>query len=100
MSRVLAIDYGKKRCGLAVSDPLRIVAGGLSTVASNELAKFVKDYLAREDVGVIVIGEPHKLNGEASETMTYIRQFLNQLKKVVPDANVVFVDERFTTKIA
>ena len=100
MSRVLAIDYGKKRCGLAVSDPLRIVAGGLSTVASNELAKFVKDYIAREDVGVIVIGEPHKLNGEESESMMYIRQFLNQLKKVVPDANVVFVDERFTTKIA
>lgn len=100
MSRILAIDYGKKRCGLAVSDPLRIVAGGLTTVASADLAKYIVDYCAREDVGVIVIGEPHKLNGEESETMTYIRQFLNQLRKKMPDANVVFVDERFTTKIA
>lgn len=100
MSRALAIDYGKKRCGLAVSDPLRIVAGGLTTVASADLAKYIVDYCAREDVGVIVIGEPHKLNGEESETMTYIRQFLNQLRKKMPDANVVFVDERFTTKIA
>ncbi|MGN0029804.1 MAG: Holliday junction resolvase RuvX [Marinilabiliaceae bacterium] len=100
MSRILAIDYGKKRCGLAVSDPLRIVAGGLATVASADLAKYIVDYCAREDVGVIVIGEPHKLNGEESETMTYIRQFLNQLRKKMPDANVVFVDERFTTKIA
>lgn len=100
MSRILAIDYGKKRCGLAVSDPLRIVAGGLTTVASAELCKFVVDYCAKEDVGVIVMGEPHKMNGEESETMTYIRQFLNQLRKKMPDANVVFVDERFTTKIA
>lgn len=100
MSRILAIDYGKKRCGLAVSDPLRIVAGGLTTVASADLARYIVDYCAREDVGVVVIGEPHKLNGEESETMTYIRQFLNQLRKKMPDANVVFVDERFTTKIA
>lgn len=100
MSRILAIDYGKKRCGLAVSDPLQIVAGGLTTVASADLCKYIQDYCAKEDVGVIVIGEPHKLNGEESETMTYIRQFLNQLRKKMPDANVVFVDERFTTKIA
>ncbi len=100
MSRILAIDYGKKRCGLAVSDPSRIVAGGLTTVASHDLVKFIKDYMAREDVGVIVVGEPHKMNGEESETMTYIRQFLNQLRKYIPDANVVMVDERFTTKIA
>lgn len=100
MSRILAIDYGKKRCGLAVSDPLRIVAGGLTTVASAELCKFIMDYCAKEDVGVIAIGEPHKMNGEESETMTYIRQFLNQLRKKMPDAKVVFVDERFTTKIA
>lgn len=100
MSRILAIDYGKKRCGLAVSDPLRIVAGGLTTVASADLANYIVDYCAREDVGAIVIGEPHKLNGDESETMTYIRQFLNQLRKKMPNANVVFVDERFTTKIA
>ncbi len=100
MSRILAIDYGKKRCGLAVSDPMRIIAGGLTTVASHELVKFLKDYVTKEDVGVIVVGEPHKLNGVESETMTYIRPFLSQLRKALPEMKVEMVDERFTTKIA
>lgn len=100
MSRILAIDYGKKRCGLAVSDPMRIIAGGLTTVASHELVKFLKDYVAKEDVGVIVVGEPHKLNGVESETMAYIRPFLSQLRKALPEMKVEMVDERFTTKIA
>ncbi len=100
MSRILAIDYGKKRCGLAVSDPMRIIAGGLTTVASHELVKFLKDYVAKEDVGVIVVGEPHKLNGVESETMTYIRPFLSQLRKALPEMKIEMVDERFTTKIA
>ena len=93
MSRILAIDYGKKRCGLAVSDPMRIIASPLTTVSSSELLKFVKDYAAREDVGVIVMGEPHKLNGEDSETMAYIRPFLASMP-------IEMIDERFTTKIA
>ncbi len=100
MSRILAIDYGKKRCGLAVSDPMRIIAGGLTTVASHELVKYLKDYVSKEEVGVIVVGEPHKLNGVESETMTYIRPFLSQLRKALPDMKVEMVDERFTTKIA
>ncbi len=100
MSRILAIDYGKKRCGLAVSDPMRIIAGGLTTVASHELVKFLKDYVTKEDVGVIVVGEPHKLNGVESETMTYIRPFLSQLRKALPEMKIEMVDERFTTKIA
>ncbi len=100
MSRILAIDYGKKRCGLAVSDPMRIIAGGLTTVASHELVKFIKDYVSKEEVGVIVVGEPHKLNGVESETMTYIRPFLSQLRKALPDMKVEMVDERFTTRIA
>ncbi len=100
MSRILAIDYGKKRCGLAVSDPMRIIAGGLTTVASHELVKFLKDYVAKEGVGVIVVGEPHKLNGVESETMTYIRPFLSQLRKALPEMKIEMVDERFTTKIA
>lgn len=100
MSRILAIDYGKKRCGLAVSDPMQIIAGGLTTVASHELVKFIKDYVAKEDVGVIVVGEPHKLNGVESETMAYIRPFLSQLQKALPDMKVEMVDERFTTRIA
>lgn len=100
MSRILAIDYGKKRCGLAVSDPMRIIASPLTTVGSSELLKFVKDYVAREDVGVIVMGEPHKLNGEDSETMAYIRPFLASLRKALPEMPIEMIDERFTTKIA
>lgn len=100
MSRILAIDYGKKRCGVAVSDPLRIIANPLDTVPANQLLKFITDYVAREDVQTIVIGEPHKLDGSDSETMTYIRPFLRQLKKALPDMQVEMVDERFTTKIA
>ncbi len=100
MSRILAVDYGRKRCGLAVSDTLRIVAGGLTTVPSGELVDYIKKYTEKEEVGVIVVGEPHQMNGEESETMKYIRPFLNRLRKVLPDIPVAMVDERFTTKIA
>lgn len=100
MSRILAIDYGKKRCGIAVSDPMRIVAGGLTTVSSAELPAYIKKYVQQEDVGIIVIGEPKKMDGTESETMTYIRPFLNHLRKVLPDIPLALVDERFTTKLA
>lgn len=100
MSRVLAIDYGRKRCGVAVTDPLRIVAGALTTVHSSELVSFIKSYVEKEDVGLIVVGEPRKMDGTESETMTYIRPFLTHLKKVVPDVPIAMVDERFTTKMA
>lgn len=100
MARILAIDYGKKRCGLAVSDPLQIIANPLDTVPAHQLLKFITDYVAREEVSTIVIGEPHKLDGSDSETMTYIRPFLRQLKKALPNMPVEMVDERFTTKIA
>ena len=100
MARILAIDYGKKRCGLAVSDPLQIIANPLDTVPAHQLLKFITDYVAHEEVSTIVIGEPHKLDGSDSETMTYIRPFLRQLKKALPNMPVEMVDERFTTKIA
>lgn len=100
MARILAIDYGKKRCGLAVSDPLQIIANPLDTVPAHQLLKCITDYVAREEVSTIVIGEPHKLDGSDSETMTYIRPFLRQLKKALPNMPVEMVDERFTTKIA
>ena len=100
MARILAIDYGKKRCGLAVSDPLQIIANPLDTVPAHQLLKFITDYVAREEVSTIVIGEPHKLDGSDSETMTYIRPFLRQLKKALPNMPVEMVDERFTTIIA
>lgn len=100
MSRILAIDYGKKRCGLAVSDPMRIIAGPLATVRAADLLDFVKAYAAKEEVGVVVVGEPHRLDGTDSETMAYIRPFVKALRKAMPGVDVEMVDERFTTKIA
>lgn len=100
MGRILAIDYGKKRCGLAVTDPLQIVPGPLTTVATGELMAFLKDYVVHEDVDVIVMGKPTTVRGEDSETMNYIRPFLGRLRKEMPQMKVEMVDERFTTKIA
>ena len=100
VGRILAIDFGRKRCGVAVTDPLQIVAGGLSTVATSEILTFVKKYVSEEVVDLLVVGEPHQMNGDESETMNYIRPFLGNLHKALPALNVVMVDERFTTKIA
>ncbi len=100
MTRILAIDYGRKRCGLAVTDPLRITANGLPTVRSCDLLQFIKDYTAKENVGLIVVGLPKQLNGEPSESERYITPFLNRLKKEMPGMEVVRFDERFTSTIA
>ena len=98
--RILSIDYGKKRTGLAVTDPLQIIANGLVTVATSELMKFLKDYCSREEVETIVVGEPHQPNGEPSENLQRVRSFVGNLKKEMPDKNIVFFDERFTSVIA
>lgn len=100
MGRILAIDYGRKRCGIAVTDPLKIIANGLETVATHKLMDFLKDYMNREQVDLIVIGQPTQLNGEPSESMKYITPFINRLKKVMPDMPIEMVDERFTSTIA
>lgn len=100
MGRVLAIDYGRKRSGVAVTDPLKICANGLPTVRSCELIDFLKDYLSRETVETFVVGEPKDLKGNPSESMKYILPFLNRLRKEFPDIPVVLVDERFTSTIA
>lgn len=100
MGRVMAIDYGRKRCGVAVTDPLRICANGLPTVRTCDLTEFIKDYLGRETVDIFVVGEPKDLKGNPSESMRYIRPFINYLKKQYPDKPVVMVDERFTSTIA
>lgn len=100
MARILGIDYGRKRSGVAVTDPLQIVAGALGTVATHTLEQFVLDYVAREPVERIVIGLPTQLNGQPSESMRYITPFVNRLKKVLPDIPVVMYDERFTSTIA
>lgn len=100
MGRILGIDYGRKRTGLAVTDPLQIVAGNLATVPTHELLQFIKDYIAREQVERIVIGLPTQLNGLPSESMKYITPFVNRLRKELPDMPVVMYDERFTSTIA
>lgn len=100
MARILGIDYGRKRTGLAVTDPLQIVAGNLATVPTHELLQFIKDYTAREQVERIVIGLPTQLNGQPSESMKYITPFVNRLRKVLPEMPVVMYDERFTSTIA
>lgn len=100
MSRVLAIDYGKKRTGIAVSDSLQIIANGLTTVATKELLAFILDYVNREEVGCIVIGLPKQMNNEYSENMKRIEPFVCLLKKNLPEMPVEFVDERFTSVLA
>ena len=100
MGRILGIDYGRKRTGVAVTDPLQIIAGNLATVPTHTLMQFIKDYMARETVERIVVGQPTQLNGEPSESMKYITPFVNRLRKELPDMPIVMYDERFTSTIA
>ena len=101
MGRILGIDYGRKRTGVAVTDPLKIVASNLATVPTHTLMDFIMDYIAREQVERIVVGLPTQLNGEPSESMKYITPFVNRLRKQLPeDLPVVMYDERFTSTIA
>ncbi len=100
MGRILAIDYGRKRCGIAVTDILQLIPGGLTTVSSHELLAFLLDYVKREPVEGIVVGLPKQLNNEPSESMQYIEPFVRSLKKKLPDMRVEYYDERFTSRLA
>ena len=100
MGRILAIDYGKKRTGIAVTDTLQLIANGLETVATHTLLQYLKDYISKEPVDTIVVGLPKRLNGEPSESMRYIKPFLAQLAKEMPQIPVEMYDERFTSVIA
>ncbi len=100
LGRILAIDYGTKRTGIAVTDPLRIIPGGIGTVATHELLKFLADYVGREQVDIIVVGYPTNMNGEDSASMKQIRPFTEKLKKLYPDKDIVMFDERFTSVMA
>ncbi|MGN0058549.1 MAG: Holliday junction resolvase RuvX [Phocaeicola plebeius] len=100
MSRILAIDYGKKRTGIAVTDPLQIIATGLTTVSTPELMDFLKKYVGQEAVERIVVGHPKQMNNEDSENMKRIVPFVNQLKKQLPHIPVELFDERFTSVLA
>ncbi len=96
----MAIDYGKKRTGLAVSDALQIIAGGLTTVSTHELMDYLVVYCAKEPVERFVVGLPKQTNGEPSENEARVRQFVSALKKKFPDVPVEFYDERFTSVMA
>lgn len=98
--RILSIDYGKRRTGLAVTDPLQIIAGGLATVETRSVLKFIIDYVRREPVETIVIGLPIQPNGQPSENQARVRSFTGELRKALPEIPVVFYDERFTSVIA
>ena len=100
MGRILAIDYGTKRTGIAITDELQIIASGLTTVSTNDLLPFLQDYIKNETVELFVIGEPRQMNNEASESETSIREFIGRLKEVIPHIPIERVDERFTSKIA
>lgn len=100
MARLLSIDYGKKRTGIAVSDPLQIIANGLTTVETSKLFEFLEDYLKKEVVESIIVGLPKQMSGELSENMKRIEPFVNRLKKIYPTINIEYFDERFSSKLA
>ena len=98
--RIIAIDYGKKRTGIAVSDTLQMIANGLTTVPTHELLAFIMDYVAKEPVERILVGLPKQMNNEASENMKRIEPFVRSLQKKLPDMPIEYVDERFTSVLA
>lgn len=100
MGRLLAIDYGQKRCGLAVTDPLQIVPGGLGTIPTHQLLSFVLDYVKREEVERIIVGYPRQMNNQESASMKLIRQFVQKLHQALPSLPIDYQDERFTSTLA
>ncbi|WP_432221729.1 Holliday junction resolvase RuvX [Flavobacterium sp. TMP13] len=100
MPRVLAIDYGQKRTGIAVTDEMQIIASGLTTIPTHTLIDFLKDYFSKEKVEVVVIGEPKQMNGQPSESANIIKGFVTHFSNIFPDMKVVRMDERFTSKMA
>lgn len=98
--RILSVDYGKKRTGIAVTDPLQIIANGLVTIATSELFDFLRDYVGREEVERIVIGKPMQPNGLPSENLQRVTQFVNRWRKAMPQVPIEFYDERYTSTLA
>lgn len=100
MGRILALDYGTKRVGIAVTDPLKIIASSLDTLHPNEVINYITGYVLKEPVELIVVGLPTQMNGQPSESEAHIIPFLKKLKQQIPNIPVVRYDERFTTKMA
>lgn len=100
MARILAIDYGFKRTGIAVTDELQIIASGLTTIPSETAISFLSDYFGKENVSTVLIGEPKQMNGQPSESAAIIEEFVSKFKSAFPGVKVERVDERFTSKMA
>jgi putative holliday junction resolvase len=100
MGRILAIDYGTKRVGLAVTDPLKIIATGLDTVHSKDVIEYLKKYISKEEVELFVVGHPKNLDNTSSKSYTFVQSFVALLKKNFPTIDIKMIDERFTSKIA
>ncbi|MFM9987908.1 Holliday junction resolvase RuvX [Flavobacterium sp.] len=100
MPRILAIDYGQKRTGIAITDEMQIIASGLTTIASETAIVFLNDYFAKEKVEKVLIGEPKQMNGEPSQSTEIIEKFVTKFKNNFPDMAIERVDERFTSKMA
>lgn len=100
MARILALDFGTKRTGIAVTDELQIIASGLTTVNTKDLIAFLKDYISKEAVELFVIGEPKQMNNESSESEASIVKFIEKLSHAIPEIPIARVDERFTSKMA
>ena len=100
MPRILAIDYGQKRTGIAITDELQIIASGLTTIASDTAIDFLKKYFEKENVCKVLIGEPKQMNGEPSQSTEIIELFVTKFKKAFPNMELIRVDERFTSKMA
>ena len=100
MARVLALDFGTKRTGIAITDELQIIASGLTTVDTKDVIKFLKDYTAQEDVELFVLGEPKQMDNSVSESEEHIQAFMNKLQSSFPKIPITRVDERFTSKMA
>ena len=95
----MSIDFGRKRCGIAVTDTLRIIANGLTTVATGELIEFVKRYMSTEPVDRVIVGYPTTLRGEPSESVKYLTPVINRLRKEIAPVEIEFIDERFTSAL-
>lgn len=100
MGRIVAIDYGRRRCGIAATDILRLVPGSIATVATSELTAWLSRYITKNDVDMIVVGQPRDMRGNDSESMRYIRPGVAALRRALPSMPVVFFDERFTSVLA
>lgn len=100
MGRIVAIDFGRKRTGIAASDVLQIIANGLTTVPTGQAIKFLSDYVVKEPVELFVVGSPRQMNNEPSENMKFVEAFVSELKRKIPGIPVVYQDERFTSVLA